>query len=93
MLRTILEILAYLLLFLALRAFLRGMFAGPRRDSGSSRVETPPPPPSVPTGGELKKDPVCGTYVSTAVSLTRKVNGEVYYFCSKECRDRYEGSR
>ncbi len=94
MLRTILEIVAYLLLFLALRAFLRGMFAGPRRDPGPSRVETKAQqPPSVPAGGELKKDPVCGTYVSAAVSLTRKVNGQVYYFCSKECRDSYTEPR
>ena len=45
--------------------------------------------PSVQAGGELKKDPVCGTYVSTASSLTRTVNGQVIHFCSKACSDRY----
>jgi YHS domain-containing protein len=41
------------------------------------------------SGGELKKDPVCGTYVSPAASITRTVNGEVLYFCSRECSDKY----
>jgi len=45
--------------------------------------------PSVQAGGELKKDPVCGTYVSTATSLTRTVNGQIVHFCSKACSDRY----
>jgi YHS domain-containing protein len=40
-------------------------------------------------GGELKRDPVCGTYVSTAVSVKRTVKGEVVHFCSEECRDKY----
>jgi YHS domain-containing protein len=41
------------------------------------------------SGGELKKDPVCGTYVSTSASISRTVKGEVFYFCSKECADKY----
>jgi len=94
MLRTVLEFVGYLLLFLALRAFLRGVFAGPRREAQGPRVETRQPPPPVPAGGELKKDPICGTYVSTAASITHTVKGEVVYFCSKECRDRFqEGAR
>ncbi len=42
-------------------------------------------------GGELKKDPVCGTYVSAATAITRTVKGQVLHFCSTECRDRYSG--
>lgn len=43
--------------------------------------------PSV--GGELKRDPVCGTFVSTTTSLRKQVGGEIVYFCSVACRDRY----
>jgi YHS domain-containing protein len=39
--------------------------------------------------GELKKDPICGTYVSTAGSLKQTVDGSTIYFCSKECRDKF----
>jgi len=44
---------------------------------------------SVPAGGELKKDPVCGTFVSTATSVKKSVDGAVVHFCSAECRDKF----
>lgn len=50
-------------------------------------------PPSVPrqqSGGELKKDPVCGTFVAVASSIKKTVNGEVIHFCSAACRDKYQ---
>ncbi len=46
---------------------------------------------SAPLAGELRKDPVCGTFVSTATSLQKKTGGETYYFCSPECRDKFKG--
>ena len=52
----------------------------------------PPQPqrrPSVPSGGELKKDPVCGTFISTATAIQKKIGSEIYYFCSAECRDKF----
>ncbi|MGA3186281.1 MAG: YHS domain-containing protein [Bryobacteraceae bacterium] len=58
--------------------------------------QAPPPQkgprmPVVPAGGELKKDPVCGTFISTATAIQKRVGGEVYYFCSPECRDKFTG--
>jgi YHS domain-containing protein len=47
--------------------------------------------PSVPAGGELKKDPVCGTFISTAGAIQKRVGGETVYFCSTECRDKFKG--
>jgi YHS domain-containing protein len=46
------------------------------------------PPPSA-GGGSLKRDPVCGTYIPADLSVRKSVNGEVLYFCSPECRDKY----
>jgi YHS domain-containing protein len=84
------EIVLPLLVFLFLRSILKNLFGSVRRSS------VPPPEPqrepSVVSGGELKKDPVCGTYVSTALAITRKVNGELVHFCSKECRDKYHAA-
>ncbi len=40
-------------------------------------------------GGELKRDPVCGVYVSTATSVKISEGGRVIHFCSNACRDRY----
>jgi YHS domain-containing protein len=89
MLRTLfVEFLLPLLLFWLLRSVIRSFF------HTAPQPQTPvrPSRPSVQQGGELKKDPVCGTYVSTAASLTRTVNGEVLHFCSKECRDKYRAA-
>ncbi len=61
----------------------------------SVMVNPPPQPsqqaprPEVPVSGELKKDPACGTYISTATSIKRTVDGETYHFCSAECRDKF----
>jgi YHS domain-containing protein len=49
----------------------------------------PPSAPREQSGGELKKDPVCGTFVAVASSIKTTVNGEIVYFCSTECRDKY----
>ena len=76
-----------LLLFLLVRALLKTVFAASR--SAMSAPTTSKQPPATPAGGELKKDPVCGTYVSAGASLTRTVNGQLLYFCSTECRDKY----
>jgi YHS domain-containing protein len=75
------------LLFYVVRAILRSIIEGFRSTPGPQSGTRQPP--SVRSAGELKKDPVCGTYVSTATSITRTVNGEVFYFCSKECSDKY----
>jgi len=54
-------------------------------------AHTTPRAPAVPAGGELKKDPVCGTFISTATAIQKRVGGETYYFCSPECRDKFKG--
>jgi YHS domain-containing protein len=48
-----------------------------------------PKAPQVPLTGELKKDPVCGTYIAAATSMHETVGGQTFYFCSPECRDKF----
>jgi YHS domain-containing protein len=85
----IVDILLPLLVFLLLRSLLRGLFQTGRNVTRRAQDAPPPSRPNVVVGGELKKDPVCGTYVSTGASVTRTVNGVLLHFCSKECRDKY----
>jgi YHS domain-containing protein len=59
---------------------------------GSSTGAAPRQPNQVPLTGELKKDPVCGTYISAATSIQEKVGGQTFHFCSPECRDKYVAS-
>jgi YHS domain-containing protein len=81
-----LRIVLPLLILWLLRGILRSIFAS----LNSSVVSNPrKPAPTVSTGGELKKDPVCGTYVSAEASVTKRVNGETVHFCSAACRDKY----
>lgn len=83
----IVEIVLPILVFLFVRSILKTLFSSSR--GVRTRGQAPPRDAGIVSGGELKKDPVCGTYVSTALSVTRTVNGEVVHFCSKECRDKY----
>jgi len=84
------EVILPLIVLLFLRSLLRAVF------SGFKTATTPqtrrPDAPVVPVGGELKKDPVCGTYVSTVGSPSKNVNGQPVYFCSKACKDKYRAA-
>jgi YHS domain-containing protein len=51
---------------------------------------TPSQAPGSQTGGELKQDPVCGTFVPAATSVKKTVNGELVHFCSIACRDKFK---
>jgi YHS domain-containing protein len=84
MFRFILQFLLLMVLLLLLRAIVAKIFSPSSSGKISSRPQSEPAP-----AGELKKDPVCGTYVSAAGSVTRTVKGETIYFCSPECRDKY----
>jgi YHS domain-containing protein len=82
----ILRLLLPLLLFLVVRSLLRGLFAG---GGAPSR----PAAPKVPAAGELRKDPVCGTYVSAVGTPREQIGREVVYFCSEACRGKFLAAR
>jgi len=78
-----------LLVLWVLRSILRSIFGGM-----NSQVAARParPAPTVSPGGELKKDPVCGTYVSADTSVTKRIDGQTVHFCSPACRDKYRAA-
>ncbi|MBW2039488.1 MAG: YHS domain-containing protein [Deltaproteobacteria bacterium] len=39
---------------------------------------------------ELVQDPQCHTYIPKETALKAQINGEVYYFCSRECLDKFK---
>jgi YHS domain-containing protein len=63
-------------------------FSGPGGTSAGAGAPPKSPPGTI---GELKKDPVCGTFISTQTAFQKSVRGETYYFCSTECRDKFQG--
>lgn len=38
---------------------------------------------------KLVRDPVCGMHIAEGLALSVKQGGEILYFCSAECRDKY----
>jgi len=40
----------------------------------------------------LRRDPVCGMFVSPEISFTLEQAGQVHHFCSDECRERFKSS-
>jgi YHS domain-containing protein len=82
----ILRIVVPLLVLWFVRGILRSLFAGHRQ------VVTRPRAASPPTSTELKKDPVCGTFVAVDAAVTKRVNGETLHFCSPACRDKYRAA-
>ena len=47
---------------------------------------------TVPLTGEIKRDPVCGTYISTSTSLKHGAGADTVHFCSAACRDKFLAS-
>jgi YHS domain-containing protein len=64
-------------------------FAEAMKPGSTATGATPRSVGQVPLSGELKKDPVCGTYISAASSIKQTVAGETVHFCSQDCRDKY----
>lgn len=42
---------------------------------------------------DLLRDPVCGRYFSAQTGVKLKKNGKTYYFCSKECMEKFRDRR
>src|SRR5579884_1259655 len=96
MFRAVLYLLIVIFLISIVRAFVGIIMKGLSDMTGSSRQQSTPnrsgEPARVPLSGELKKDPVCGTYTSMATSVKQVVGGQTFYFCSAQCRDKYVAS-
>jgi YHS domain-containing protein len=82
----------YLLLAIFLITLLRYVIGTIGRGFAGLFQSSSPDPPKVEPAGELKRDPVCGVFVSTAASVKETVRGEVVHFCSAACRDKYKNT-
>ena len=95
MFRAILYLIGFMLIMSVIRSVLgilgkafNGLSSTSSPQTGASGSR---PPASPSSGGELKKDPVCGTFISTSTAFQKFSNGQTYYFCSTECRDKFKG--
>lgn len=86
MIRIVLYLLLAVLLITLLRSVIGILLKAAARWllAGGSQSSRP-----VQMGGELRKDPVCGVYISTATSFKLNEGGKTLHFCSEACRERY----
>ena len=93
MLRFVVILLAAILLISFLRSIIGILIKGFAAviNSTEPSAATSSRQAAVPSSSELKKDPVCGTYVPVATSVKKTVAGSVVHFCSTDCRDKYRG--
>lgn len=91
-----LRAIIYLLITIFLVTFLRmvvGLILNTMKGMMNPAAETTAGGAQVPhptVSGELKRDPVCGTFVPANTSFQKTIRGNSYHFCSAECRDKHE---
>jgi YHS domain-containing protein len=96
MLRFLGEALSALFFFLVARAAVAAVWRGFRSTMSVPNPAYKPPKTTerdIRTSGELHKDPSCGTFVLTDSAFTLADDGITYYFCSKDCRDKFQTDR
>ena len=84
--------LVILIAILAAFVLLRSLLAPLVNAVVALLAPSPSPPPSrvaAKPSSELKKDPVCGTFVAPELAVVEKLKGQTVHFCSKKCRDEY----
>jgi|SRR4051812_3006915 hypothetical protein len=40
-------------------------------------------------GGDLHRDPICGTFVAESTPFQRRTASQVFYYCSDVCREKH----
>jgi YHS domain-containing protein len=102
MYRTLIEFIFMILIIVAARSMLSGLFKGIangtrtfQKDANQSRDAEPgaaadsAPGKQSPSANELHRDPVCGTYVAESTPHRRNSPGQVFYYCSSQCREKH----
>ena len=89
MLRALIYTLIGLLAFSFIRNVLSMISRGMAEAMRGEAQPNQPTPPKGDFGGDLVKDPVCGTFVSTKSPFSKTSDGKTHHFCSQECLNRF----
>jgi YHS domain-containing protein len=74
-----------ILLVVVARAFWRVMDGVIEAAGGTTRSKGRAP------AVKLERDPVCGTFVAPHTALSLTSGGSTHYFCSEQCRAKFQG--
>ena len=93
MFRILFEFLLTLVIIIVARAVLNSFLKGISTASSNAFQQHSPDPKKganagagPPSGSNLHKDPVCGTYVVETTPFRRQTSGQTFYYCSDACR-------
>ena len=81
------RIILYLIFAYVIYRLLKGVFLSGHKGQKIEKSET---------GGmidEMVQDPVCRTFVLRRKSINKIIDGEEYFFCSKECATQFEAQK
>jgi YHS domain-containing protein len=93
MLRLLASLLEFVFVVLVGRLLGRAverLWGGARTRGGFRPANSPADSPHRTVEGQMARDPVCGTFVSTELSHRLDRGGETLHFCSRDCRERYQ---
>lgn len=71
-------VLIYFLIRLVIKGNLSGFFKREKKSRSPRPLE------------QMKKDPVCGTYIPESQALKLNLKKETHYFCSEACREKFK---
>jgi YHS domain-containing protein len=77
MARFILFTILFSILYYVLRFLVKNIFSLRKKPDRDIEAE------------ELVQDPYCQTYIPKQSALKKKIDGRMFYFCSKECLTKY----
>ena len=86
--RILFWILRILLILVVIRLVLRALY-GFVRGSRSGGPARPPGQMRERAGGELVRDPNCGTFIPRNTAIAVGSGSAAKYFCSERCRDEF----
>ena len=90
------DVLYYLvwagLFFLMMRYGCGAHIMGHRHHHGSQLPTKTPPANVLLHSPDRATDPVCGMPVEASTAKTTAYKGQIYYFCSQNCREKFEAS-
>ncbi|HLH03849.1 MAG TPA: YHS domain-containing protein [Bryobacteraceae bacterium] len=93
LIRPVLELLLIIAVVLVARSvltsILRSFARAASQSFGTAAPRTSSAAPPTAAGGDLHKDPVCGTYVAEGAALKRQSNGQTFYYCSQACYEKH----
>lgn len=74
-----------IIIILVLLVILFYMFRRAIQDWGKTDEEK-----ALPGKDVMVQDPVCKVYISAGSAVTERVGGQTYFFCSKDCANKFQ---